>query len=545
MLKAFSILWLAIFIPLIFLVMPTGFGPVSYLSERMMYRFYTQVYDDTLRIIHQELTELPQAHWPGHIDQLSEHFGSQLKLVTMGDYQHDSEAQALLAAGELAMDYNDPVALLKRIEHSDWVLYYAMNLSQAELVATQSQGALYILRRSLLRLPPEQWATYLSSVSENRPFDARLVEINDVPLTNQELRRLNNDKVVGHVQQNGGMLLYTRLNDQYLVGILDVHSQHSQQQLQTTLIGLFVVTISGALLLWLFPLWRDLRRLAKTAGEFGEGRLNQRGKLSRLSVVAQLGSAFNTMADNIEKLINGHRELTNAIAHDLRTPLYRLRFAFEMLSNDGISHDQKENYQKIINNSIDDLDHLINQTLVLSRYSMNSQTSQIQHCPLPALLKRELSMFADEWPELDVNLTCPDSPPDQTIAIDQRAMLRALNNLLNNASRFARSQIRVRLYRQDTHWILVVEDDGPGIPESMHARIFDPFTQVDNQQRDTRQGHGLGLAIVRQIVLLHQGDVTLDRSSLGGARFTLRWPAALSPQSTSGDHKTATSIQQP
>jgi len=465
--------------------------------------------------------------------------------VTMGDYQHDSEAQALLAAGELAMDYNDPVALLKRIEHSDWVLYYAMNLSQAELVATQSQGALYILRRSLLRLPPEQWAAYLSSVSENRPFDARLVEINDVPLTNQELRRLNNDKVVGHVQQNGGMLLYTRLNDQYLVGILDVHSQHSQQQLQTTLIGLFVVTISGALLLWLFPLWRDLRRLAKTAGEFGEGRLNQRGKLSRLSVVAQLGSAFNTMADNIEKLINGHRELTNAIAHDLRTPLYRLRFAFEMLSNDGISHDQKENYQKIINNSIDDLDHLINQTLVLSRYSMNSQTSQIQHCPLPALLKRELSMFADEWPELDVNLTCPDSPPDQTIAIDQRAMLRALNNLLNNASRFARSQIRVRLYRQDTHWILVVEDDGPGIPESMHARIFDPFTQVDNQQRDTRQGHGLGLAIVRQIVLLHQGDVTLDRSPLGGARFTLRWPAALSPQSTSDDHKTATSIQQP
>ncbi|KDM90007.1 ATP-binding protein [Photobacterium galatheae] len=527
MIKAFAFLWLAIILPLLFLIVPTGFGPISYMSERMMYAFYAKVYDDTLLVIHDDLVNRPQAQWQAYIDDLSEQFGSQLKLVPLAQYAGDEKVLSRFNQGELAMAFSDPTALLKQIADSQWVLFYAMNLSENELIAIQSQGALYILKRSVLRLPETQWPAYLNSVSVDRPFEARLVKTDEVTFSDSEKRRLLNGQVVGHTQNDGSTLLYTRLNDDYFISIHDVQSQNTQQQLQLSVILLFLVTISGALLLWLYPLWRDLKRLAKTADDFGEGRLSQRGKVSRWSVIAQLGNAFNKMADNIEKLINGHRELTNAIAHDLRTPLYRLRFAFEMLSNRDIREDQEENYRKIIHKSIDDLDHLINQTLLLSRYSVNSQMVQISSCRLVPIFQHEVQLLQEELVDLTVSFSFPSSLQTQCFSVDQRAMVRVLNNLLNNAGRFAVRQIHLELKRQENDWVFTVEDDGPGIPASMWESIFDPFTQVDNQQRDTRQGHGLGLAIVRQILLSHRGSVSLDNAALGGARFTLRWPVAL------------------
>ncbi|WP_330961267.1 ATP-binding protein [Photobacterium sp. 53610] len=529
MIKAFSFLWLAIILPLLFLMVPTGFGPISYMSERMMYEFYSKVYDDTLLVIHDDLVNQPQAQWQSYIDDLSEQFGSQLKLVPLAQYEGDEKVLNRFHLGELAMDFSDPTALLKQVADSQWVLFYAMNLSENELIAIQSQGALYILKRTVLTLPQSQWQDYLTKVSVERPFEARLVPTGSAQFSESERRRLLRGQVVGRTQDDGSTLLYTQLNHDYFISIHDMQSQNAQQLLQLSVMSLFVVTISGALLLWLFPLWRDLKRLAKTADDFGEGRLSQRGKISRLSVIAQLGNAFNKMADNIEKLINGHRELTNAIAHDLRTPLYRLRFAFEMLSGSDIRKDQEENYRKIIHKSIDDLDHLINQTLLLSRYSVNSQMVQIAPCHLVQMYQNEVRLLQDEFAGLAVRFWFPPALQTQTFRVDQRAMVRVLNNLLNNAGRFAVSQIRIELRQQDDDWVLIVEDDGPGIPESMRESIFDPFTQVDNQQRDTRQGHGLGLAIVRQIMLLHRGSVSLDEASMGGARFTLRWPMALKP----------------
>jgi two-component system sensor histidine kinase RstB len=98
-----------------------------------------------------------------------------------------------------------------------------------------------------------------------------------------------------------------------------------------------------------------------------------------------------------------------------------------------------------------------------------------------------------------------------------------LNNLLANAVRFAEETIQVTLERHPNNWVLIVEDDGIGIPQDMWQSIFDPFTQVNNEQRDTSTGHGLGLAIVKQIAHWHEGEANVSQSELGGAKFIITW----------------------
>jgi two-component system sensor histidine kinase RstB len=108
--------------------------------------------------------------------------------------------------------------------------------------------------------------------------------------------------------------------------------------------------------------------------------------------------------------------------------------------------------------------------------------------------------------------------------IDQRALLRAVNNLVSNAERYAKTTLKVSFFKELEDYVLWVEDDGPGVPDAESETIFLAFKQLDNAQREISKEHGLGLAIVKQIAHWHNGSATVTRSQLGGAKFELKWP---------------------
>jgi signal transduction histidine kinase len=106
---------------------------------------------------------------------------------------------------------------------------------------------------------------------------------------------------------------------------------------------------------------------------------------------------------------------------------------------------------------------------------------------------------------------------------DTAMLTRVVRNLLDNAFRHAHSHIAVQLTSDETDATLVVADDGPGIPESKRAEVFQRFTRVEARDRDAG-GRGLGLAIVRDVVMRHNGQVTIEDNH-PGARFIVRLPA--------------------
>ncbi|UTV29167.1 ATP-binding protein [Photobacterium atrarenae] len=524
MLKAFSVLWLAVFMPTLFLILPTGLSPISLINAYVEENYYEETYRGTFYLLKQHLQSVPQAQWPDAISALSDTFGYSLQLQPVEDVTLDSDQKDKLLAGAYVLSTTDHSALLHRVEESPWVISLGLNQSLEEHVRRNSRGTFHLLAQAMQTIPVSDWTQYLQSVNQQVPYTLLLQTDDELKLSATETTLLNNAQPVVRQQPDGQMTLYYRLNAPYVLQADQVDGQYPFGHYYGLLLITFVIFISAAMFLWVYPLWRDLNRLAVTANDFGEGRLEKRAKVSRSSTVEKLGRSFNQMADSIEEMILGQREMTNAIAHDLRTPLYRLRFAFEMLGSEETTTAQKDKYENVIRASIDDLDHLINQTLVLSRYSRITDVSQFRECELARLIEKELDHFRDEHAGLVIEYRCCDDLREMTAVVDSRAMVRALNNLLSNAGRFARTTIRVTLSSREDQFSLIVEDDGCGLPESAWGKIFEPFAQENNAPRERNSGHGLGLAIVQQIANWHKGHVSIQHSTLGGARFDISWP---------------------
>ncbi|HDY7773330.1 two-component sensor histidine kinase [Vibrio vulnificus] len=524
MIRAFAILWLAVFVPTTLLIIPSGVNPVLKLNEQFSEDFYKPIYRVNFEVLSNKLLQQPTTQWQQTIDHYAKSFAYPVKLQPLADYQADNTIYASLQQGQVTFLYADPMALLQRVGDSDQVLYIALNESTEHAVLNQAKGTLSLAIEDLRQLPKSEWKNTLAQTNAKLPVHISLTNETQLSET-AKLALLNSpDEIVSYINDEGRVELLAPIDDGLWLHVQDNLSQAVQLKLSTTIALMFFLLISLALILWVYPLWRDLTRLVATATEFGQGKLSQRARASKLSVVSQLSDSFNNMADNIESLIARQRELTNAVAHDLRTPLYRLRFAIEMLEDPHTSDAQKEKYQRALHTSIDDLDHLINQNLLLSRYNRIADITHFSPCCFARELLNEIDDFKLQHPELDIQFYCSPELKQHRMFIDNKGLMRAVKNLLTNASRFAQSTIIVSFKYSGSAFHITVEDDGQGVPNEHAERIFEPFTQLDNQARSSEKGHGLGLAIVKQIMLWHKGNAKVVSSTLGGAAFELQWP---------------------
>ncbi|EBE5559751.1 two-component sensor histidine kinase, partial [Salmonella enterica] len=230
----------------------------------------------------------------------------------------------------------------------------------------------------------------------------------------------------------------------------------------------------------------------------------------------RLGVAFNQMADNINALIASKKQLIDGIAHELRTPLVRLRYRLEMSENLTPPESQA------LNRDIGQLEALIEELLTYARLDRPQNELMLTEPDLPAWLLAHLQDVQSVTPERAVNLvTCVIGDYG---ALDMRLMSRVLDNLLNNALRYSRTTVQVSLLLDGSQATLIVEDDGPGIEADARERVFEPFVRLDPSRDRATGGCGLGLAIVHSIALAMGGSVVCDESELGGAKFSFHWP---------------------
>ncbi|MGB1320970.1 MAG: ATP-binding protein [Vibrio gallaecicus] len=530
MIRAFSILWLAVFIPIALLLFPTAINPVQHVTEYFSEGFYKKVYTVNFEMLTEKLSNHPQEKWQPVIKKYETHFGYPLKLQPMSTYQSNRQSYDAIQGGEITFLFGDPMALVQRVGKSDQVIYFALNESTELAVLNQAKGTLFLAAEDLRNHPQSQWVQIIENTNTQIPFRISLKKDDKLPPEAKEALTNKPRKIISYTSTNGQIELLAPVIDNVWLHIEDDLSHLTQIKLIATVCAFFVFFISIAMVMWVYPLWRDLKRLVKTANDFGQGLLSKRASTTKMSVISQLSDSFNKMADNIERLIASQRELTNAVAHDLRTPLYRLRFALEMIEDDQIAEEQKEKYRKTVHSSIEDLDHLINQNLLLSRYTRVADISHFSECCFAEQLLDEIEQFKLEHPELETRFYCSPDLKERSLFIDNKGLMRAIKNLLTNASRFAQSEINVSFKIEDQQYKIIIEDDGCGVPVEQSKYIFEPFSQLDNQERGSDKGHGLGLAIVKQIMNWHNGSATVDTSASQGARFVLSWPTSLNRQ---------------
>jgi two-component system osmolarity sensor histidine kinase EnvZ len=254
---------------------------------------------------------------------------------------------------------------------------------------------------------------------------------------------------------------------------------------------------------------RPILALADAADSFGKGRPMPAGFQPRgAEEVRRAGHAFIQMRERIERQIEQRTTMLTGISHDLRTILTRFRLQLAVL---GPKVDATA-----LNQDIDDMQSMLEGYLAFARSEAVEDPGRFDLAEFFEKLREEAKLRKRK---LSTDLT-----GEPEVHVRPNAFRRLLANLIGNAFRYARN-VKVTARHQRGMLTVTVDDDGPGIPADRREDVFKPFVRLDTARNLDATGTGLGLSIARDIARSHGGDVTLDKSPMGGLRAMVKVPA--------------------
>lgn len=390
------------------------------------------------------------------------------------------------------------------------------------------KSSLYLMRSELREIPLKDWNKTIDTLDLNLSFELHIEPLGKQSLSKDLTKRLHAGEIIALDDRYTFMQRIPRSHYVLVVGPIPYLFYLHQMRILDLVLLLFIgLSLALPVFLWMRPHWQDLLKLENAAQRLGAGYLDERTSFEPTSSLNRLGVAFNQMADNINMLIVSKKQLIDGIAHELRTPLVRLRYRLAMSDN------LPESEQQALNRDIGQLESLIDELLTYARLDRPQVTLNIEPLDLPGWLRDKVADLQLLHPERAIELNIPHT--GDFGGVDLRLMERVLDNLINNALRYSEQRLRVGLWFDGTRACLQVEDDGPGIPPDQREKVFEPFIRLDPSRDRATGGCGLGLAIVHSIAVAYQGHVYVETSSLGGASFRFCWPVKL-PQAIKAEH---------
>lgn len=283
------------------------------------------------------------------------------------------------------------------------------------------------------------------------------------------------------------------------------------------LVMALAIMFVGALAIWFFVGRRALRRIdhmSEASKKILAGDLSQRlpvngsgDEFDRLSL------SLNIMLGRIERLNEGLRQVSDNIAHDLKTPLTRLRNRAEAALADGSPAAQHDALEEMIADS-DQLIRTFNALLMISRVEAGSSTAQMSDVDLSGLAQDATELYEPVAEEEGIRLT-PQIAPGIKIRGNRELLAQALSNLIDNAVKYVGDvptpEITVTLSRSGDQVRLAVADNGPGVPANRRDDVVKRFVRLDESR--SKPGTGLGLSLVQAVAALHGGQLLLDDAS--------------------------------
>ena len=245
--------------------------------------------------------------------------------------------------------------------------------------------------------------------------------------------------------------------------------------------------------------------------------------------VAELASAFNEMSRRLDQVFVMQKNFSHNAAHEFRTPLAILKTRLGLFRKKyGRQSPEVEALLEITEGEVNRLTGIVDSLLQLTNLAQNTRWESIpseellrsvEEELLPLAVKRRISLQTERKPYL--------------LRGDRELLRRAVFNLAENAVKYSPegSTVTIRVQNRAQRLCISVEDQGPGIPEQLRERIFEPFFRVDDARTRRQGGTGLGLALVHAIAQFHGGTVSVSESPSGGSRFLLDLPDQNGPVS--------------
>ena len=259
----------------------------------------------------------------------------------------------------------------------------------------------------------------------------------------------------------------------------------------------------------------------RITGESLSERVPETGTKDDLDLLA---ATFNRMLDRIETLVTNTRRMNDNIAHDLKSPLARIRGSAEIAL---VQEDSMEEYRKLAASTIEESDRLlemINTMLLISRAESGQAGFQYENFDFASMVEEACELFVPLFEETGIEFTY-HIMTKASVNGDRGMLQRAFSNLLDNAVKYTQKpgSVSVELKIRGENWLeTVVSDTGRGIDREDKVKIFERFYRADPSRSDA--GTGLGLSLVKTVVEAHGGEVHVDSEKGCGSTFLLRLP---------------------
>lgn len=287
----------------------------------------------------------------------------------------------------------------------------------------------------------------------------------------------------------------------------------SLYRIYSTSTEVFIIWLIGSILIvsilitpFIIMHTRSIRRIAKAASRFGRGLDAPGFQPTGSKEIREAAAAMITMKERLNRYNRTRTDMLNAVSHDLKAPLTRMRLAVETgeASKDGLLQD------------IDRMTEMVNGYLAFARGEIPEieQTTE-----LPAMLLR---IARDAAPDKKIETDFPDEPVQ--FYARPMALARAFSNIIENAARYAKKKIRITERDTAEQVEIIIEDDGSGIPDDKKKDALRPFVRLDESRSEKTGGTGLGLSIAQTAIENHGGQMFLENSDLGGLKVRIVLP---------------------
>lgn len=281
-------------------------------------------------------------------------------------------------------------------------------------------------------------------------------------------------------------------------------------------IGTIFSAIAGTLFL------RPLRRLIIATKEVAAGNFNIRVEASGPHEMQRLTNSFNEMAGELGRIETLQNDFVSNVSHEFKTPVASIQGFARLLKRDSLTSEQRNEYLDVILLESERMAQLSNNVLLLSNLDSTAQLLEKTEFSLDEQLRQSVLLVQPplERKQLNIEIECERV---QVVA-NEELLKQVWLNLLGNAIKFTPEggTIRIRATAAENVATVVVEDTGIGMDEEMQKHLFDKFYQGDSSR--ATQGNGLGLALVKRILVLSGGSISVRSNPGQGARFTVTLP---------------------
>ena len=269
-----------------------------------------------------------------------------------------------------------------------------------------------------------------------------------------------------------------------------------------TLPAFLLITIA---IIFLKNQTRPIINLARASEKFGRGEDIEEFRPSGALEIRQAGFEFEKMRKRIIRHLNQRSEMLSGISHDLRTPLTRIKLQLSFIKDKKIS--------KKLSDDVGEMEKMLNEYL---QFASSRSAETTETFDLSELLKTTIMKYEKKEITTDIS---------KEVFLDGRKnlMQRCFSNLIDNAIKYS-ANVYISLRKLNNNILIIIDDDGPGIPENERENVFKPFYKIDKSRSDSKSSVGLGLSIASDIVKSHGGNIKLETSPTNGLRIKVILP---------------------